>query len=90
MVLNLKDCADLVNVLHPEYNYIFFLFDHSCGNDRKRLDSLGSISVRKEYRGNKEPKMRATKIELNKYLGPFAHKITVVQVGSIQRMHLCF
>ena len=31
--------------------------------------------------------MRETKIESKKYLGPFAHKITVVQVGSIQRMH---
>lgn len=85
MVLEFDDCANVVKVLHPEYDCIF-LFDHGCGNDRKRLDRLCSIFVQKKY-GGKEPKMRETKIELNKYLGLFTHKISVVQVGSIQRMH---
>jgi hypothetical protein len=84
MVLQMEDCADVVTVLYPEYDYIF-LFDHSCGHDRKRPDGLCSNSVRKEY-GGKQPKMRETKIESNEYLGPFRHELTV-QVGTIQRMH---
>ena len=31
--------------------------------------------------------MRGTNIESNKYLGPFPQEITMVQVGSTQRMH---
>ena len=48
MVLQIEDCAHVVTVLHPEYDYIF-LFDHShCGQDRKRLDGLCSNNVQRE------------------------------------------
>ena len=84
MVLQMEDCSDVLNTLHPEFDFIF-LFDHSCGHDRKRPDGLCCNSVRKEW-GGKQPKMRETKIETNEYLGPFQHELTL-PVGSIQRMH---
>ena len=34
MVLQMEDCANMLNVLHPEYKYIF-LFHHGCGHVRK-------------------------------------------------------
>jgi hypothetical protein len=83
MVLQMEDCADVLNVLHPEYDYIF-LFDHSCGHDRKRPDGLCSNSVRKEY-GGKQPKMRDTTIECEDDLGPYRHELTL-QVGETQNM----
>jgi hypothetical protein len=83
--LQMEDCADVLTVLHPEHDCIF-LFDHSCSHDRKRPDGLCSNSVRKE-RGGKQPKMRETRVESNKRLGPFQRKL-IVQVGTTQRM--CF
>jgi hypothetical protein len=34
MDLQLEDCVDVVTVLYGDYDYVF-LFDHSCGHDRK-------------------------------------------------------
>jgi hypothetical protein len=34
MVLQLEDCVDVVAVFYGNYDYVF-LFDHSCGHDRK-------------------------------------------------------
>ena len=84
MVLQMEDCADVLNVLHPEYDFVF-LFDHSCGHDRKQPDGLCCNSVQQEW-GGKQPKMRETEIETNDYLGPFQHELTV-PVGSLQQMH---
>jgi hypothetical protein len=39
MVLQLEDCIDVLQVLHPQYDYVF-LFDHSCGYDRQRPNGL--------------------------------------------------
>ena len=35
MILQLEDCIDCLTVLHLKYDF-FFLFDHSCGNDRRK------------------------------------------------------
>jgi hypothetical protein len=32
MVLQLEDCVDCLQVLAPQFDYLF-LFDHSCGHD---------------------------------------------------------
>ena len=37
MIIQFKDCIDVVMTLHSEFNFIF-LFDHSCGHDRQRPD----------------------------------------------------
>ena len=34
MVLQLEDCVDCLKVLFPQFQYLF-LFDHSCGHDRR-------------------------------------------------------
>jgi hypothetical protein len=63
MVLQFEDCVDVVKVLHPECDCIF-LFDHSCGHDRKRPDGLCANSIRKGF-GGKQPMMRDTKTEIS-------------------------
>jgi hypothetical protein len=70
MVLQFEDCVDMVKVLYPEYDYMF-LFDHSCGHDRKRTDGLCVNSMRKGFGGGKQTFMRNSKIESEEYLGQF-------------------
>ena len=48
----------------PDYKCIF-LFDHSCGHDKKRPDSLNAGAMGKGY-GGSQPKMRNTKIKKEK------------------------
>jgi hypothetical protein len=50
IILQFEDCVDVIKVLYPEYEYIF-LFDHSCGHDRKRPDGLCVSSICKGYAG---------------------------------------
>jgi len=41
MACQFKDCVDCLTVLFPDCPYEFmFLFDHSCGHDKKRQDGL--------------------------------------------------
>jgi hypothetical protein len=83
MVLQFEDCVDVVNVLYDQYEYIF-LFDHSCGHDRKRPDGLCVNSIRKGF-GGKQTKMRETQIKLDDYLGTYRHEF-ICPVGSFQQM----
>jgi hypothetical protein len=79
MVLQMEDCIDVLKVLYPEF-YVVFLFDHSCGHDRMRLDGLQPNDVGVKF-GGKQPKMRSTKIEREDgYLGPFGRKVNVGDV----------
>jgi hypothetical protein len=61
MVLQFKDCVDMVKVLYPEYDYMF-LFYYSCGHNRKRPDSLCVHSTMKGFWG-KQMVMRDMKLE---------------------------
>jgi hypothetical protein len=81
MVLQFEDCVDVVKVLYCEFDYIF-LFDHSCGHDRKRSDGMCVDSIRKGF-GGKQSAMRDTMIATAEYLGPFGHS---VEVGTSQKM----
>ena len=85
MVLQFEDCVDVVKVLYPQYDYIF-LFDHSCGHDRKRPDGLCVNSIRKNF-GGKQAIMSETKLETEEYFGPFSedNELTL-QIGDTQRM----
>ena len=50
MVLQLDDCVDCLKCLHPEFDYLF-LFNHSCGHDRQREDSLNVENMSKAFSG---------------------------------------
>ncbi len=56
MVLQLKDCVDCLQVLAPQFDYLF-LFDHSCGHDKQREDGLNVENMKKSFRGNKHTYM---------------------------------
>ena len=55
MVLQLEDCVDVVKVLWPQYDCLF-LFDHSCGHDKQRIDGLNAENMLKGY-GGKQSKL---------------------------------
>ena len=62
-----------------------FLFDHSCGHDRKRDDGLNYNDMNKGF-GGKQPQMRSSLIErADGYLGPFDHT-KKLKVGESQTM----
>ena len=50
MVLQLKDCVDVLKVLYPQFDFLF-LFDHSCGHDRQKEDGLNVERMTKSYGG---------------------------------------
>jgi hypothetical protein len=83
MMCQLEDCLDVVTVLYRQYDYLF-LFDHSCGHDRKRPDGLCSNSLSKGY-GGAQPTMRPSPIVSLAFLGPFA-----AQVGVGDEQHMSF
>ena len=77
-----EDCADILNTLFPDYNYLF-LVDHSCGHDKQREDGLNIENMSKTF-GGKQSKMHSTTIKQEKgYLGPYP---CTLQVGDIQHM----
>ena len=71
MVLQLEDCADVVQILHPTYDYIF-LFDHSCGHDKQRPDGLSVNRMTKSF-GGAQPAMRNYLLLSDEYLGSYEH-----------------
>ncbi len=82
MVLQFEDFVDVFMALYPENEYMF-LFDHSCGHDRKRPDGLCVNSMRKGF-GGKQSVMRESKIESTEYLGQFGG---LLSVGASQTMN---
>jgi hypothetical protein len=80
MILQLRDCTNVVKTLLPRYDYRF-LFDHSCGHDKQRADGLNVRNMFKDY-GGKQSKLRDSTIKQEQgCLGPF--KCTL-QVGGVQ------
>ena len=86
MVVQTEDCIDCLEILYPQFDYIF-LFDHSSGHAKKRADGLNVTSMNKGYGG--ENNMRSTIIEqVEGYLGP-CHDINnplMAQVGQEQKL----
>ena len=69
-----EDCADVLNHLYPQYDYLF-LFDHSSGHDKQREDRLNVKKMTKSF-GGSQRKMRNTLIKKEKgYLGPYRRKL---------------
>jgi len=50
MVLQLKDCVDVLKCLYPQYDFLF-LFDHSCGHDKHQPNGLNAENMLKNYGG---------------------------------------
>jgi hypothetical protein len=83
MVLQFEDCIDVVKVFYLEYDYMF-LFDYSCGYDRKRPDGLCVNSMRKRF-GGKQTVMRDSKMKSEEYLEQF---LGLLSVGASQRINV--
>jgi hypothetical protein len=84
MVCQLDDCVDVLKVLHGNRYDFMFLFDHSCGHDKKRSDRL-TVENMKKYYGGKQPIMQDATIKSTYgYLGNFP---STLKEGDIQQMH---
>ena len=85
MSMQFEDCIDCIHVLYPMHEVVF-LFDHSCGHDRKRPDGLNLNALSKGY-GGKQVKMRSSLIKQKEgYLGKYSHQLNILKIGSIQSM----
>jgi hypothetical protein len=84
MILQFEDCINVVRTHWPEFEIFFFLFDHSCGHDRQRLDGLTTTGLNKGF-GGAQPRMRRdTKIGDND-VGTYATEVTL-KVGKLQTL----
>jgi len=69
MVLQLKDCVDVLKCLYPQYDFLF-LFDHSCGHHKQQPNGLNAENMLINY-GGQQSILRSTVIkEENGHLGP--------------------
>ena len=81
MVLQVENCTDVINALHPKF-YILFLFNHSCGHDRGREGGLNINRMGSGYGGFSYPEMHPTKIKQDYgYLTPHP---CIIKPGQVQ------
>jgi hypothetical protein len=80
----LEDCADVVKILYPQYDFLF-LFDHSCGHDRMPDDALRVDRMNKGYGGEQNIMKESIIKSVHGYLGPHDHdrKLNVGDVPSM-------
>ena len=84
MALQLEDCVDCLNVLYPDFAFLF-LFDHSSGHAKRSEDSLSAKDMNAGY-GGKQPSMHSTNVhQADGILGSFEHE-KMLKVGDIQSM----
>lgn len=80
-VIHLEDCVDCLKVMHPNNDFVF-LFDHSSGHAKKRVDGLNAANMNVKH-GGKQSHMRPSQImKEDGYLGPFDK---VLKVGDTQQ-----
>jgi hypothetical protein len=76
MVCQFDDFADVLKDLHGNMYDVMFLFEHSCGHDKKSSDGL-IVENRKKCYGGKQPIMQDTTMKNTRgYLGTFSKKET--------------
>jgi hypothetical protein len=85
MVLQVEDCADVLNSLYPDEFEFLFLFDHSCGHDRMPDDALKVEGMNKAYSGEQNRMKPSTINSIHGFLGPYHHD-KKLNVGDIQYM----
>jgi hypothetical protein len=85
MVLQIENCIDVLKNLWLQLDYVF-LFDHSCGHDRRRPGGRTTKSLNKGF-GGTQTNMKELKIEADNEdtIGPHATKLTL-KLGDIQSM----
>jgi hypothetical protein len=84
MSLQFEDVVDCVQILYPEYDFIF-LFDHSQGHARKRSGALSAAHMSRTN-GGAQPVMRNTMmLEEEDYLGTNL-PTRLLNVGDTQSM----
>ena len=85
MVLQLEDCIDCLQVVHPEFDYVF-LFDHSSGHAKKRKDGLDGGNMLRGYGGSQALMHSSEMKEVDGYLGSYPR---VLEKGDSQSMVFC-
>ena len=70
LVLQLEDCIDCVQVLYPNYDFVF-LFDHSSGHAKKRKDGLDALTMKKLFGGQQSHMHTSIIAKHDGYIGPF-------------------
>ena len=86
MVLQFEDAVDVLQVMHPSYNFVF-LFDHSAGHAKQRPDGLNQHRMNRSFGGKTAPRMRSTIIAQEEgYLGVFPR---ILEPGDIQSLVYC-
>jgi hypothetical protein len=81
MVIQLEDCVDVVKALYGDQFEYVFLFDHSCGHDKKRANGLDASSMNSGF-GGKQPCLHDSTLTEG-CLGPFEHDWKL-KVGDVQ------
>ena len=83
MIIQLEDCIDVLQYLHPEFDFMF-IFDHSNGHDRLQSDGLSTSKINVKY-GGKQPHMRCSELS-SIHFGPFHNSEYLLQPGMKQSM----
>lgn len=87
MIVQFEDCIDCLTVVYnDEYDFVF-LFDHSSGHAKKRVNGLDAAGMNKSHGGTRQ---HPTLIKQKEgYLGPFHNpqNARMVQVGEEQSLN---
>ena len=78
MIVQLKDCIDVLQHLFPEFNYIF-LFDQNNGHNILKPNGLSLNKINLRYSGT-QPKMRLSTTTAD-LLGPYHNELYPIHPG---------
>ena len=81
MAIQLEDIVDVLCVLQPQFDFVFFFLDHSQGHARKRDGALDAQTMSRSF-GGKQPKMCSSEIK-GGCLSPFESRL---RIGDLQSM----
>ncbi len=85
--IQLEDCVDILQILLPQYNYVF-LFDHSSGYTKKKRELLDARTMNKYFGVNQTHQITTVISRKSSYLGTHHDETNpnMVQVGETQKM----
>jgi hypothetical protein len=76
---------DVLQILYPQFDFVFFLFDHSNGHDQMQLDGLNMRKVNKMFWGQ-QPRMHSSLLTDKSFFGPYHSEKYKLQPGHTQSM----
>ena len=87
MIVQFEDCLDCLKVLFQDKYDFFFLFDHSSGHVKMRINGLDASKMTKGYGGSVQHSTMIKKTE--GFIGEFHHSSNykMVTVGKEQLMN---